>query len=157
MKYLILFYISLCILEFSFQEESKREIIHCNNKGIYIEILNDCKCLPGYETFPKISKVKCNYELKVRSIALFCSIFGGIVGADMIYLGYTMKGIFKSFFPIFVTFFILRIQNNKAWLSMKISYYLSLIPIFLCLLLWLVDIIQILNGNIKDANGFNLY
>ena len=143
-------------MEFSHQEEHKLDSIHCNNKGIYIESKNECICLEGYETFPVKSNIKCNYELKLRSIALFCSIIGGMIGADMIYLGHSLKGIFKSFFPIFVIIFFFRLQNNKTFLKIKLSYYLSIILVFLWLLLWILDIIYILYGNVKDCNGFDL-
>jgi hypothetical protein len=156
MKYFTLIYFLIIGIEFSHQEEHKLNAIHCNNKGIYIKPKNECKCIEGYDTFPVTSNIKCNYEIKLRSIALFCSIFGGIIGADMIYLGHSMKAIFKSFFPTFVIIFIFRIQNNKTFLKIKLSYYLSIIPIFIWLLLWAVDIIYILYGNVKDSNGINL-
>jgi hypothetical protein len=156
MKILILFLLLTSFIELSIQTDFKDEYVDCSGKGIYLDKLNDCKCLPGFETYPKNSNIKCNYELRSKRIALFCSIFGGMLGADMIYLGYTMKGIFKSFFPMCVTIFLLRIQNNKAWKSIKFSYYLSMLPVVLYLFLWIADVIQILNGNIKDANGFNL-
>jgi len=156
MKYITLIYFLIIEIKFSHQEEHKLNAIHCNNKGIYIESKNECICHDGYDTFPVKSNIKCNYELKLRSIALFCSIIGGMIGADMIYLGYSLKGIFKSLFPILVIIFFFRIQNNKSFLKIKISYHLSIIPIILWFLFWILDIIYILYGNVKDSNGFDL-
>jgi hypothetical protein len=129
----------------------------CNNKGTYMKTTNDCLCVSGYETYPRDSKIKCNYELRSYYVAKFCSLIGGVVGADMFYLGYTMKGIFKCIFPIFVLYFILKMQNNKFLRQYQsMSYYLVLLPVVIGFVFYVLDVCLIISGTMKDANGFSL-
>ncbi len=128
----------------------------CNNHGIYNITNNECKCSFGYVTYTKDSnKVQCNYQLRSYSVAKFISLFGGVLGADMFYLGYTMKGLFKCFFPLTVFFVVLKL-NNKAIEKVYYSYYLIFTPIILVFLLWSLDLMLIISGLMDDANGFAL-
>jgi hypothetical protein len=128
----------------------------CNKHGIFNNTTNECKCVQGFVTFPKDSKIQCNYELRSYNIARYISFFGGIFGADMFYLGYFMKGLFKCFFPIGTLFLILKIQDHKIIENFVYSYYLINGPFILMFILWVLDLILILTGVMTDANGFPL-
>ena len=160
--FLIILIICISLTSSSLEKEiqnsdSKFKIISCNNRGIYNDTLNECRCLEGFTTFPKDSRIQCNYEYRSKSVAKFISIFGGIVGADMFYLGHTMKGVFKCFVPLGLFFLILTLQNNKTIQNMNFSYYFILAPISLSLILWIMDFMMISFGILTDANGFKLY
>jgi len=157
MKLFFLLQFFLILLKLSRQNQENPRYLNCSGKGVYVNSLSDCSCIPGYDTYPQDSEVRCNYELRTRQIALFCSIVGGIIGADMFYLGHTFRGVFKSLFPMFVMLFVLRIQNYKAIQAWRFSYYFSFLPLIILLFFWLIDFLLIFNGNIKDTNGLGLY
>jgi hypothetical protein len=103
MKFLIV----LLLFQILYQQintESTKD--QCNNKGLYKTEIKKCLCIDGYITFPNDSIIQCNYQLKSDKIARFLSFFGGMVGADMFYLGYKLKGFFKCLFPT-LSFFLI--------------------------------------------------
>lgn len=132
----------------------------CSKHGILNDLnltsANECKCVLGYVTFPKDSKLQCNYELRSYNVAVYISLFAGIFGADMFYLGYFMKGLFKCFFPIGTFFLMIKIQDHKIIENFVYSNYLIIGPFILMLFLWSLDLILILGGVITDSNGFVL-
>lgn len=138
-------------------DSSSETITFCNNKGVYNTSSGECKCVEGNITFPKDSKLQCNYELRSYNITKFLSVFGGFFGADMFYLGYTLKGLIKTLFPIIAFFFIINLENNKYLSNFSFKNYLILLPILLTLFLWIIDLIIILSGFSTDSNGMQLY
>jgi hypothetical protein len=150
----IILFITLCTSIRNFNASDVKD--ECNNKGVYDKNLNECKCVNGFITFPKDSKLKCNYELKSEKVARFLSFLGGIFGADLFYLGYTYKGIFKCLFPIIVLLTLIYI-NQICVKNRTLNYSIILIPLFVIVLLWGSDLIGISFGWKKDANGLPLY
>jgi hypothetical protein len=126
----------------------------CSNRGNQLKNMTDCICMEGYLTYPQNNKKKCNYEIKSMKIAVFLSFFLGLLGADMFYLGYNIRGFVKFTLPIlFLTIGLIyrnRIENKKL-------YYLSLIvPIVLLLFSWIYDILMISSGYLRDSNEIEL-
>jgi hypothetical protein len=89
----------------------------CNNKGNYIESINDCKCQERFITYPEESELKCNYELKSKNVTKFLSLIFGIIGADQFYLGNNFKAMFKVLFPLFLFYVILKAHENRKFTS----------------------------------------
>ncbi len=127
----------------------------CNGRGIYDANSKICNCVKEYVTYPKDSNIQCNYELRSQSVAKFLSLFCGFLGADMFYLGFTWKGLFKCFFPLGVFFVFFQLLNYKSFKDF-VSYYFVFIPIVIGALLWFIDLVMISSGLLDDSFGFPL-
>jgi TM2 domain-containing membrane protein YozV len=123
----------------------------CSNRGNIDKNTDECVCSDGYVTFPLDQPLKCNYEKKSQSIAVVLSIFGGIFGVDMFYLGYNMKGFFKCLFPILIAMlFIIFREYFKGKFLQRIHLFFPFVVIFV---MWFYDIWQFSSDNCFDSNG----
>ena len=130
----------------------------CNDRGIYKN--KKCECSQGWETIgadKDLPENQCNYELKSYNVARFISFFCGAIGADMFYLGYTYKGLFKCFLPIGFFVLILVLYNKKMIDDVYLRNYIFILPIIATFLFWSLDFMLIFSGIMKDSNGFSLY
>jgi hypothetical protein len=132
--------------------------ITCNNKGNIVALTKQCKCTEGFATFMNSpSHSQCNYELRSYYTAVCLSLFGGIFGADMYYLGHYIKGFLKSIFPISLFFLMIKIQTHFELEISVFKKYLIYFPFLIAFLLWLLDFFLILFNVMKDSAGFPLY
>jgi len=131
--------------------KNKQEIEKCSGKGIYSNF--DCFCVYGYVTFPENSDKKCNYAQRSYYMTIFLSFFLGFLGADMFYLGYTIRGLIKCFLPIGSLFVLLFLQNMGAQDKFSNKYYSILVPFGVLIFLWAIDLILIYS---EDSNGVPL-
>jgi TM2 domain-containing membrane protein YozV len=110
--------------------------------------------MEGYLTYPHNNEKKCNYEIKSIKIAVFLSFFLGLLGADMFYLGYNIRGFVKFTLPILFLTMALIYRNR---IENKLIYYSSIIvPIGLLLFSWIFDILMISSAYIRDSNEIEL-
>lgn len=109
-KIILILIILLISIQFSLSDTTIPDICY---KGNINTTTNECICTESYTTYPEDSKEKCNYQLRSDKIARFLSIFGGILGADMFYLGYNYKAIFKCVFPLLILIFIIHMNSNN--------------------------------------------
>jgi TM2 domain-containing membrane protein YozV len=64
--------------------ECKNDYVDCSQHGVCSDDKSDCKCDPGFTTFPKESLNKCNYEKKKQMAAFLYEFFLGF-GAGHFY------------------------------------------------------------------------
>lgn len=126
----------------------------CSNRGNQLKNMTDCLCMEGYMTYPIDNKKKCNYEIKSMKLAVFLSFFLGILGADMFYLGYNLRGLLKFSLPLL--FIILTLMYRNRINNTKLYYMYILIPIGLLILSWIYDVLIISSGYMRDSNNIEL-
>ena len=122
----------------------------CNNKGIYDIKKHRCLCIDEYET---IDDIQCIYQKRSKTIATLMSIFGGALGAEQFYLGNNFKGFVKVFIPIMLLLSIMYVKMNYR---KNLPNYYLLLPLIVMILFWIIDIVLIASGLIKDGKGFEL-
>lgn len=130
----------------------------CNAKGNFDKENKNCQCIDGFISYlNKTNEEGCNYQLKSYNVALFLSLFGGFVGADMIYLGFMFKAVIKAFLPIGLFFVILYFYDKEPLKINRHREHYVVFPIVLGFVFWFWDVFFVLFGVIKDVNGFQLY
>jgi hypothetical protein len=155
-KFIALFYIFFFVPILS---ETPNMLVECYRGNTLPGQKNGCQCTEGYTTFsisPNDNITQCNYELKSHNAALFLSLFGGLIGADRFYLGYNFKGIIKVLLPLIFFFFILHFSDSIHISSWKYKNFIIFLPLITMFLFWVIDIIFIYFGLLKDANGIEL-
>lgn len=156
MKIFLLFLFSFSSTLFSSEDTNSKSITKCSSKGIWSLEKEACQCLEGFTTFPAQSSKQCNYEIRSRTIAQICSFFGGVIGADFFYLGFTRQALFKCISPVIVLLLVVLTQEFKYVQNKNFTYNFIFIPFVLAFFLWVVDLIYVFSDVVIDANGVPL-
>ena len=151
MNFLILF---LIYVNISLCQTNENIIENCNNRGLYDKEEKKCICIDSFISISDNEK-ECVYAKRSKTTAILLSIFGGFFGADQFYLGKNFKGFMKTLIP-FLTFTVLvylKLTKNE---KIKFPNTFFLIPVFVMLCLWLIDLLLLLSNKTKDSFGLSL-
>lgn len=133
------------------------------NHGVCDATGLSCVCDEGYVTFPDDAVPQCDQKRKSRLIAAILSGFLAEVGAARFYLGYNAYAAGQIIYYV-LGLFCIAILAYAAGICMdgiSTSNAVMMIGTFLWIsfgfVWWAVELVFILDGTVKDANGSGLY